>query len=172
MPLAANPSGRVLYASLRSEPWTVLALAIDPSNGRLAKMSRAPLPASMCWISTDVRGRFLLSASYGSLCVAVSPMGGDGSVAAAQQVVETEPNAAIAAVATMLGTSQVGRVAQCKQQRRIRIEPVVNCFAIDGHAGHAGRSLGWRARVAKPRKAAMMHSHGEHRNRAGAHRIY
>ena len=93
MPLAAHPSGRVLYASLRSEPWTVLALAIDPGSGRLAEIGRAPLPASMCWISTDRRGRFLLSASYGSHCVAVSPIAGDGSVGAAQQVVETEPNA-------------------------------------------------------------------------------
>src|SRR5512146_439280 len=88
MPLAASPAGRVLYASLRSEPWTVLALAIDPCSGRLAEIGRAALPASMCWISTDRRGRFLLSASYGSHCVAVSPIEGDGSVGPAQQVVE------------------------------------------------------------------------------------
>jgi 6-phosphogluconolactonase len=93
MPLAASPDRRVLHASLRSEPWTVHSLAIEPQTGRLAEIGRAPLPASMCWISTDRSGRWLLSASYGSSLVAVSPIGADGAVGAAQQVVATEPNA-------------------------------------------------------------------------------
>ena len=65
MPLAVSPDRRVLYASIRSEPFSVLSLAIDPASGRLAEIGRAPLPASMCWISTDRSGRFLLAASYG-----------------------------------------------------------------------------------------------------------
>ena len=93
MPLAVRPDRRVLYASIRSAPHRVLSLAIDGASGRLAEIGSAPLPASMCWISTDRRGGHLLSASYGSSLVAVSPIDGDGVVGDAQQVVATEANA-------------------------------------------------------------------------------
>jgi 6-phosphogluconolactonase len=93
MPLATGPDRRVLYASIRSEPYRVLSLAIDPASGRLAEIGSTPLPASSCWISTDLSGRFLLSASYGSSLVALSPIGPGGVVGAAQQVVATEANA-------------------------------------------------------------------------------
>jgi len=93
MPLAVRPDKRVLYASIRSEPFRVLSLAIDPATGRLEEIGSAPLPASMCWISTDRRGRYLLSASYGSSLVSVSPIDDEGSAGAAQQVVATEEKA-------------------------------------------------------------------------------
>ena len=93
MPLAASPDRRFLYASIRSEPYRVVTLAIDPASGRLTDIGSAPLPARLCWISTDGSGRFLLSASYGGSLVAVSPIGSDGVVRAAQQVVPTEANA-------------------------------------------------------------------------------
>ena len=93
MPLAVRPDKRVLYASIRNEPFRVLSLAIDPASGRLEEIGSAPLPASMCWISTDRRGRYLLSASYGSSLVSVSPIDDEGVVGAAQQVVATEEKA-------------------------------------------------------------------------------
>ncbi len=93
MPLAASPDGRRLYASLRSEPYGVASLAIDPATGRLTEIGRAPLPASSCWISTDRSGRFLLAAAYGDSLVSVSPIDADGVVGIAQQVVPTEKNA-------------------------------------------------------------------------------
>lgn len=93
MPLAASPDRCVLYASIRSAPFRVLSLAIDPADGRLAEIGRAALPASMCWISTDRSGRFLLSAAYGDSLVAVSPIGRDGAAGEAQQVVATEAHA-------------------------------------------------------------------------------
>ena len=94
MPLAASPDGRVLHASIRSEPYRVLSLAIDPVSGMLSSLGSAPLPASSCWISTDRSGRFLLSASYGGSTVAVSAIdAATGCVGEAQQVVPTEPNA-------------------------------------------------------------------------------
>ena len=93
MPLAVGPDRRVLHASIRSEPWSVLSLSIDPADGRLTEIGRAPLPQSMCWISTDRSGRFLLSASYGGSVVAVSRIGADGVAQHAHQVLPTEPNA-------------------------------------------------------------------------------
>jgi 6-phosphogluconolactonase len=93
MPLAVRPGARVLYASIRSEPYRVLSLAIDPHSGRLEPIGSTPLPASMCWISTDRSGRFLLSASYGSSVVAVAPIDDSGVAREAQQVVATETHA-------------------------------------------------------------------------------
>jgi len=93
MPLAVRPDRRHLYASIRSEPLAVLSLAIDPASGRLSQIGSAPLPASMCWISTDASGRFLLSASYGSSVVAVSPIDAGGVARGAQQVVATDEKA-------------------------------------------------------------------------------
>jgi len=93
MPLAVSPDRRVLYASIRSEPYRVGSLAIDAASGCLDEIGSAPLPASSCWISTDSSGRFLLSASYGSSLVAVSPIGPGGIAGAAQQVVATDANA-------------------------------------------------------------------------------
>ena len=93
MPLAASPDGRVLHASIRSEPFEVLSLSIDPVDGRLGVLGRAPLPASMCWVSTDRSGRWLLAASYGGSLVSVSPVGADGAARASSQVVPTEANA-------------------------------------------------------------------------------
>jgi 6-phosphogluconolactonase len=93
MPLAASRDRRVLYASIRSEPFRVLSLAIDATSGRLREIGSAPLPGSSCWISLDRSGSFLLSASYGSSLIAVSPIGSDGVVQPARQVVHTEANA-------------------------------------------------------------------------------
>jgi 6-phosphogluconolactonase len=93
MPLAVRPDRRVLYASIRNEPLRVLSLAIDPASGRLWRIGSAPLPASMCWISTDASGRFLLSASYGSSVISISAIGDDGVARAAQQVVATDEKA-------------------------------------------------------------------------------
>src|SRR5207302_2976086 len=93
MPLALRPDKRVLYASIRSEPYRVLSLAVDGATGRLAEIASAPLPASMCWISSDRSGRWLLSASYGSSLVAVSPIDEHGAAGAAQQVVAMDANA-------------------------------------------------------------------------------
>jgi len=93
MPLGVRPDRSVLYASIRDEPLRVLSLAIDPVSARLAQIGSAPLPASMCWISTDASARFLLSASYGGSVVAVSPIGDDGVARDAQQVVATDEKA-------------------------------------------------------------------------------
>jgi 6-phosphogluconolactonase len=93
MPLAVSPDRRILHASIRSEPFAVASFSIDPADGRLSEIGRAPLPASMCWISTDRGGRFLLAASYGSSLVSVAPIGADGAARAATQVVPTDANA-------------------------------------------------------------------------------
>lgn len=93
MPLAVSPDRRVLHASIRSDPFAVASFSIDPANGHLALIGRAPLPASCCWIGTDQSGRHLLSASYGSSVVATSPIDAAGLVGAAVQVTGTAANA-------------------------------------------------------------------------------
>jgi 6-phosphogluconolactonase len=93
MPMALSPDRRRLFVARRSEPLAVVSLAIDPHDGHLTRLGEGPLPASMAYIVCDRGGRFLFSASYGSHQIAVSPIGVDGIVSPAQQVLPTGPNA-------------------------------------------------------------------------------
>jgi 6-phosphogluconolactonase len=93
LPLAVSPDRKRLYAGLRNEPYSVVTFAIDAKTGKLKAVGPGPLADSMAYIATDRSGKFLLSASYGGNKVAVSPIGPDGVVQTAQQVMATEPNA-------------------------------------------------------------------------------
>ncbi|MFO6421260.1 lactonase family protein [Hylemonella sp. W303a] len=93
MPLALNPQRNVLYAALRSEPYTVLACTINPTTGQLSELARAALPDSMAYISTDASGRWLFAASYGGHRASVSPIDADGKPAASVQIVPNGKNA-------------------------------------------------------------------------------
>lgn len=101
MPMAVSPDRRFLYAALRSRPYSVASFAIDALNGRLTHLADAPLPESMCYISTDRTGRFLFGASIPedwanppiSSLISVSPIGPHGFVQPPHQIVRTEPKA-------------------------------------------------------------------------------
>jgi 6-phosphogluconolactonase len=93
MPLAVSPDKKRLYAGLRNEPYSAVTFAIDAKTGRLAPAGSGPLADSMAYIATDRSGKFLLSASYGGNKVSVNPIGPDGIVQAALQIIETQPNA-------------------------------------------------------------------------------
>jgi 6-phosphogluconolactonase len=93
LPLAVSPDRKRLYAGLRNEPYSVVTFAIDAKTGKLTPAGPGPLADSMAYISTDRSGKFLFSASYGGNKVAVNPIGRDGVVQPAQQIVPTEPNA-------------------------------------------------------------------------------
>lgn len=80
MPLAVSPDKRFLYASLRSEPYSVVAFSIDPSSGKLTYLAATPVSDSMTCLATDRTGRFLLGASYSGHTVAIHPIGPDGIV--------------------------------------------------------------------------------------------
>ena len=139
MPLAVSPDRRVLHASIRAAPFRVLSLAIDPADGRLRGLGEAPLPASMCWISTDRSGRFLLSAAYDASLVAVSPIGVDGVAQAARQVIPTELHAHAMQVdpanrfafATCLGGDLI---------RQFRFDPATGRLEDNDPAAWRGRS--------------------------------
>jgi 6-phosphogluconolactonase len=60
IPLALSPDRRFLYAALRSEPFIVASLAIDPKSGRLRDLGNALLDASMAYITTDRTGGWLI----------------------------------------------------------------------------------------------------------------
>jgi 6-phosphogluconolactonase len=85
MPMALSPDRRRLYVARRSPPLAVLSLALH-DDGQLEVLGEAALPVSMAYIACDRSGRWLLSASYGEHCLAVSPIGSDGVADAAQQV--------------------------------------------------------------------------------------
>jgi 6-phosphogluconolactonase len=94
MPMATSPDKRVLYVALRSQPYRVASLAIDPANGKLRKLGEAPLADSMANIDTDATGRWLFAASYPGHKITVNSIDPKtGSVGPIQQLLPTAPNA-------------------------------------------------------------------------------
>lgn len=93
-PMALSPDRRVLYAAVRSQPYSVHAYSIDTGSGALQPLAVSPLAASCPYISLDRTGRYLFGASYHSNLVSVSAVAADGRVAAApQQVIPVGRNA-------------------------------------------------------------------------------
>jgi len=82
MPLAISPNHRFLYASLRSQPYSVSSFAIDGRSGKLNLMSTVPLADNMANLATDKTGRFLLAASYTGNKISINPIAANGSVEA------------------------------------------------------------------------------------------
>jgi len=93
LPMALSPDKKRLYVGLRNEPFSAVTFAIDKKTGKLNLVGSGPLADSMAYVSTDRTGKYLLSASYGGNKVTVNPIGANGVVAPAQQVVATQPNA-------------------------------------------------------------------------------
>ena len=93
MPLAVSPDKRVLHAALRSQPFRVVSLSIDPATGKLAKLGEAPLADSMANIDVDATGRWLFAASYPGHKITVNSIDAQGKVGAIQQLIPMEPNA-------------------------------------------------------------------------------
>jgi 6-phosphogluconolactonase len=63
MHMTLSPDHRFLYASIRSEPFSVISYSINSETGKLTHLSKESLPDNMVYISVDKTGRFLLSAS-------------------------------------------------------------------------------------------------------------
>ena len=80
MHMAVSPDDRLLYASIRSEPFSAVTYLINPQTGNLTQISKDSLPANMVYISVDQTGRYLLSVSYNGAKIAVNPIGPNGTV--------------------------------------------------------------------------------------------
>jgi 6-phosphogluconolactonase len=93
LPLAISPDRQRLIAGIRGEPFAAVTFDIDPQSGQLTLVGSGPLFDSMCYLSIDGTGQYLLGASYGGSRVAVNRIGSDGIVAPAQQVIATQPKA-------------------------------------------------------------------------------
>jgi len=74
MPLALSPDHHRLYASLRSQPYSVTTFAVDQQSGKLRALSTVPLADNMANLATDKTGRYLLAASYTGHKVSVNPI--------------------------------------------------------------------------------------------------
>jgi 6-phosphogluconolactonase len=93
MPMAFSPNHLRLYAGLRSKPYRVVSFAVNPLDGHLTELGRAPLAESMAYVSTDASGRYLFSASYGGNLLAVNSIAANGVVGEVRQIVKTGPMA-------------------------------------------------------------------------------
>lgn len=93
MHMAMSPDQKYIYASIRSEPYSVISYSINPDSGDLTQLSKTPLPDNMVFISVDKSGSFLLSASNGGGKIAVNPIDINGTVKSKSvQIVVSGPN--------------------------------------------------------------------------------
>ncbi len=93
--LAFDPARRFLFAVNETETFAgqpgggASAFSLDASAGNLTPLNAQPTHgASPCHLCTDPTGRYLLSANYGSGSYAVHPIGADGRLGAASDVVQ------------------------------------------------------------------------------------
>lgn len=93
LPLALSPDARRLFAASRNAPFPVTTYAIDDRSGTLSVAGRGSLPASMAYIATDRRGRFLLAAAYDDALVSSSAIEPGGALGATLDRVATAPGA-------------------------------------------------------------------------------
>ena len=87
--MALDPQGRVLYAVNENEPeGAVTAFAVDRASGTLTRInsvsSRGKWP---CHLSVHPSGKFAFAANYGTGTVAVFPLGADGALGEASDIV-------------------------------------------------------------------------------------
>ena len=78
-PMVIDPAQRVLHVARRGE-CKISSYRIDQQTGDLSLVGTVSLPTDPCYLSTDRRGRFVLSAYYEGRGVAVHPIGDDGAV--------------------------------------------------------------------------------------------
>ena len=74
MPLASNPRKNVLYAGVRSAPFKVHSMNIDPKTGILTTLNSAPLKDNMLHISTDNAGNYLFASSNSGDLIAIKSL--------------------------------------------------------------------------------------------------
>jgi len=79
--LAISPDRQVLYVGRRRSN-EISSLRIDQDTGGLTQSGTVSLEADPTFLSTDRKGRYLLSAYYQGAHVAVHPIGDDGAVGA------------------------------------------------------------------------------------------
>ena len=77
--MAISPDRKYLYAGCRDTPQLV-SFQIDQGNGWLTQNGSMPVEGWPVYISTDRKGKFVLSAYYQGAHVGVHPIGVDGSV--------------------------------------------------------------------------------------------
>ena len=77
--LAISPDRKFLYAGFRETP-QISSFQINHANGALKQTGTVSLEAWPAYISTDRKGKYLLSAYYFGGHAAVHPIGSDGSV--------------------------------------------------------------------------------------------
>jgi 6-phosphogluconolactonase len=79
-PMVVDPSQQSLYVARRGE-CKISSYQIDQRTGDLSLIGTVPLPTDPCYMSTDRKGKFLLSAYYEGKGVSVHPIGVDGAAA-------------------------------------------------------------------------------------------
>ena len=122
-PLTLHPTRRFLYVGRRNTR-EVSSYQIDRSTGGLSLIGTASLESDPCYLATDRKGRFLLSAYYGAGKAAVHRIGNDGAVstppiewldtATGAHSIQTDPSNKFAFVPHIAGSNGPNEIFQFK----------------------------------------------------------
>jgi len=88
--LVRSTDGRFLYATSEVAEGRVRAFAIQPDGGLELINDQPTGGADPCHLGIDPSGRYLLSANYTSGSVAIHPIGADGSLGTATEILQRE----------------------------------------------------------------------------------
>lgn len=91
--LALTPDSQILYAALRSKPYTVKSFRVDGGTGSLTPTWQASLAESLAYLTTDRSGRWLLGASYGGDMLSSQPIDDQGQPGSEIPTTATGPHA-------------------------------------------------------------------------------
>jgi 6-phosphogluconolactonase len=92
-PLAVSPDRRTLYVARRGD-LEISSYRIDQATGDLSPIGTVSLESDPCYIATDRKGKYLLSAYYGAGRTTVHPIGRDGAAGGpAIESIDTAPGA-------------------------------------------------------------------------------
>ncbi len=80
MPMAASPDGKMLYAAVRTKPFSVYSFQINQKTGGLKWLGATPLADNMVNITTDKTGKWLLATSFAGYKNSVNQIKSDGTV--------------------------------------------------------------------------------------------
>ena len=140
-PLTMSPGKEFLYAGLRSS-CHIASFHIDRGTGGLSPIGKVSLESDPCYLSTDRRGRFLLSAYYRAGRAAVHPIGEDGaargpaiewlSTAERAHCIQTDPSNGFVFVPHPLGSNVIFQFRFNERTGALTPNAVPKVFAEEG----------------------------------------
>nr|WP_281247167.1 beta-propeller fold lactonase family protein [Pseudoalteromonas denitrificans] len=92
-PMVISPDQCFLYIVSRGKPYMISSFKIDAMTGKLSHIDNQMMNANIAYISIDLTGQYLISASYPHHKIIVNPVSKNGDILKHQYTLNGFPNA-------------------------------------------------------------------------------